>query len=710
MGQGNKMEARPKLRPDLEISHHQDSEGRERIVLKDPLSGKFYRVSKYEFTLLRSLDGQMTLEEAIEKLKGSGRYYNEEDAKLVLGKAAQMGLLLGTRFGSSKYQRQLKANKLKAQKAKRFSSVYFLFIPLFNPDKFLESTLWLYRIIANRFTGILALMAAPGAIYLVISGIPRIQGEYLFFFNFQNLLYLWITIALTKLVHEFAHAYTAKSYGLSVPEMGIAFLLFFPCMYCNTTDAWKLAHRRQRMAISAAGIISEAVIAVVSAYVWSFTLPGMINSIAFYLMSLSFISTVLFNGNPLMRFDGYFVLTDYLRMPNLAANSVKYLKYLFFNRTLGITLAQNPAGTDRQSRIFTIFGVSLVVYRIFLYTGIIVGVYYKFDKMIGIVLAILAFGLFIVRPVLKGAAYIFRQRSQISPRPLGLMAFIAVAIAIIAPLTAPISANSVYPCYLQSDLVRKLTVPLHTMVEEVNIETGARVNTGDLLFQLDASKLELQLRLKRTQKEIIEKEIALYRLDRETIADVSAKEIELRQAIADIDKITKDLALARDEIRAPFDGVITNLDEKLQAGFQPGEGVIVGELQSWTRCVIIGLIPAAELEKIQVGKDVKVWFPLGEGVTLNKRINAVKSYSEKDLENSPFSSRFGGEVATEIKGEQRKDAPLEAHYAGKIYHDNSGTRIPLGITGRLVVAAPPKSLIARLYDGILRTINRETLL
>ncbi len=704
------MEAHPKLRPDLEVSRHRDSEGGQRIVLKDPLSGKFYRLSQYEFILLDALNGERTLEQTVEKLKESGRYYNEDDAKMVLGKAAQMGLLLGAKFGSSKYQQHLKANKLKAQRTKAFSSIYFLFIPLINPDKFLESTLWVYKILVNKFTGALAILAAPGAIYLVIAGIPKLETEYLFFFNFQNLLYLWITIAITKLVHEFAHAYTAKSYGLTVPEMGLAFLLFFPCLYCDTTDAWRLAHRRQRMAISGAGIISEAVMAVISAYIWYYTLPGMINSIAFYLMTLSFISTLLFNGNPLMRFDGYFVLTDYLRMPNLAANSIKYIKYLFFNRALGMTIVPNPAGNNRQQRIFSIFGVSVVIYRVFLYTGIIVGVYYKFDKMIGIVLAALAFVLFVVRPILKGAKFIFQQRWELSPRPFGALVVIALVVGAIVLLNAPISANSVYPCYLKSDQVQKLTVPLHTLVEKVNVEEGQTIKEGKVLFQLDVAKLRLQLRLKETQKSIIQKEMALYKLDRETIADVSSKEIELKQIEEDIDKIKKDLNLAEGEIRAPFNGVITKLDERLQQGFQPGEGVIVGELQSTRKCVIIGLIPSADLEKAQKGAECRVWFPIGNGLTLNKRIDDIKSYSETDLKNSPFSSRFGGEVATEVKGEKQKDAPLEAHYAGKIYHDNKDTEIPLGFTGRLVIAVPPKSLITRIYDGVIRTINRESLL
>ena len=233
----------------------------------------------------------------------------------------------------------------------------------------------------------------PGALYFIITGLPEISREYSFFFNLENLLYLWATILITKLIHEFSHAYVAKSFGLRVPQMGIAFLIFFPCLFCNTTDAWQLADRRQRMAISAAGIISEAAIAILSTYLWHFSRPGMFNSLAFYLMAVSFISTVLFNGNPLMKFDGYFILIDYIGIPNLQAKSSGYLRYLFLNRVLGNDTVPNTADSPSESRLFGIYGVSFFLYRIFLYTGIVAGVYYRFDKSLGIALALIAFAL-----------------------------------------------------------------------------------------------------------------------------------------------------------------------------------------------------------------------------------------------------------------------------------------------------------------------------
>ena len=329
------MEGRIKFRVDLEAHKYDDVEDKDTIVLKDPVSGKYFYLSTYEYRLLKTLDGNRTLQEAIDRLAESGYYYSLEEASAIVGKAAQLGLVLGTKFGTAQFQDYLRNQIETSKKSGRLSSIYFMFIPLLNPDKFLEKTLWIAKLFGNKLTLGLVALALPGAIWCITSGFERIQTEYLFFFNLENLLYLWITIALAKLIHEFAHAYMAKSFGLHVPQMGVAFLIFFPCLFCNTTDAWQLADRKQRIAISGAGILVEAALATACAYVWYFTAPGIVNSLAFYLMAISFISTVVFNGNPLMRFDGYFMLMDWLRLPNLSTRALAYVKYLFMNRVLG---------------------------------------------------------------------------------------------------------------------------------------------------------------------------------------------------------------------------------------------------------------------------------------------------------------------------------------------------------------------------------------
>ncbi len=699
----------PKFRSDLHVFDQQDGEGHKIVVLKDPVSQQFFRLTDYEYRFLSALDGTVSLDRAIERLRADGYSYTEDDVKVITGRAAGAGLLLGTGFGTAAFQINLKKRILQARRDRRLSRIYFLFIPVLNPDRFLEKTLWIFRLLCNRRTAGLWGLTVPGALYLIVSGIPKIEGEMLFFFNLTNLLYLWVTIALTKLVHEFAHAYTAKRFGLHVPQMGIAFLIFFPCLYCDTTDAWQLADRKQRMAISGAGVIAEAILATFAVYVWYFSKPGIINSIAFYLMGVALVSTLLFNGNPLLKFDGYFIFSDYLRMPNLYQKSFAHIKYLFMNKVLGIATYSEVADKPGDNIVFTAYGIASFAYRMVLYLGITAGVYYRFDKTIGLILAVLAFGLFVVRPVLRGLASLWRHRVVIRPRPVSMLLLCCATAVGLGLLLVPIPRNSVYPCLLDADRKQKLTVPLHTWVKEVYVREGSAVTTGDVLFRLDTSLLELRLSKKETDRDIIRKELDLVLLNERTRAEAPSKEIELLQAQDEIDEIKRELDLARNGSRAPFSGMVTWLDPRMRSGYQPGEGAVVGELESVTDCSVHALIPEDDLEKVKPGRPVRVWFAINGGLELKRKIVGVKPFSERDLSESPFSGRLGGELATEVKDHNRRDVPLEAQYDCSVGFPNANLRIPLGMTGRLVTASPPRSLVTMVLDGMARTFNRESL-
>jgi putative peptide zinc metalloprotease protein len=701
------MQIYPKLRPDLVESEHLESGGDRVVILKDPVSEKFFRLSPFEYDLLRKFDGSRSVEQAAEAFQSTGRYCTKEEVNLVLGKAAQLGLVLGTKFGVAESQRALRERLQKAKRAQRYSSVYFLFIPLINPDRFLERTVGFFRAVVNRWTAGLVAALLPGAVYLVISGWTRIQNEYLFFFNLENLLYLWATIAIAKLCHEMAHAYTAKNFGLRVPQMGVGFLIFFPCLYCNTTEAWSLADRRQRMAISAAGILAEAVLAIVSAYIWAYTKPGVLNSLAFYLMAVSFASTVLFNGNPLMKFDGYFILMDYIGIPNLRNKSLSYLRYLFMNRVMGVDAVAAPPTKGREGAILSVYGVAAFAYLVFLYVGIIAGVYYRFDKTLGIFLALLAAALFVVKPLAKGGASLYRARSSLRPRLKGGVIFLALVIAGLAPLVIPLSSRSMYPCTVASFRVQKLTVPLQTYVAKVYVDQWSDVTAGTPLFELDSSQLKLALLKKRLQRDIVMRQMETMRLDPKERGRVAGKTSELYHIDYELARIEKDLDTAKGGVKAPFDGVITSLDHRMQYGFRPGEGMIVGELQSPDHCLVKALVPEQDLGKVSPGQEVEIWLPIRGGLTIHSKINSIKSFGEADLTDSPLSSRFGGQLATEVRGERRKDAPLIAQYECSVVFTNPRRVVPLGMVGQLVVSSPPRSILSVFVDDVVRTFGKE---
>lgn len=700
----------PKFRSDLEAFEHRESGGQKTVLLKDPVSQKYFRLSDYEYCFLKVLDGTMSADSAVQALKATGRYYSPEDVKQIIARASQAGVLLGTNYGTAKVQISLKHQLQKWKNAQRLSSVYFLFIPLLNPDRFLERTIKFFNLLWNKWTAALAALLLPGAVFFIIAGMPKIQREFLFFFNVSNLLYLWVTIVLSRLAHELAHAYTAKKFGLHVPQMGIAFLIFFPCLYCNTTDAWQLADRRQRMAISAAGVGAETVLAIFATYIWHLSQPGIVNSLAFYLMGVSLISTLLINGNPLLKFDGYFLLVDYLRLPNLYQKAFGYIKYLFINKVLGTPRISDPSTSTREKIIFATYGFSSFAYRIFLYFGIIVSVYYRFDKTIGILMALLAFGLFLVRPAVKGSVNLVRHRAEINPRPTESLILAFLVILIVAVIFVPIPSNSVYPCFLDSGRKQKLAMPLHTWLDKANVREGTTVRKGGILFQLDPSILKLNLVKKETNRDIIRNELDLLLLDDRRRAEIPGKQLELFQAEDEIFLIKQQLMEAESGIIAPFNGVVTKLDSRMKPGFQSGQGIVIGELESLTEYMVRALIPEVAFHKVFLGQEVRVWFPIGSGVEFKGIIHDIKPFSEKDLSESPFSSRFGGELATEIKSHDQKDSPLEAQYDCIIVLSQGDLKLPLGMTGRLIVLSPPQSLAARIIDKVTQTFRKESLI
>ena len=193
-------------------------------------------------------------------------------------------------------------------------------------------------------------------------------------------------------------------------------------------------------------------------------------------MAVSFVSTVLFNANPLMRYDGYYILSDLLGVTNLSSKSLTYMRFLFLNGVMGLKGIPNPAGTPRETLIFTIYGVSALCYRAFLYFAIVMGVYYRFNKLVGVILAVLGLFALVLTPIARGVKNLYLKRAEISLNPKGAVIFSCLLAAALFILFMPMSSKTVYPCYLDSMSSQKITVPLHTSISKVFVRDGAEAD------------------------------------------------------------------------------------------------------------------------------------------------------------------------------------------------------------------------------------------
>ena len=158
------------------------------------------------------------------------------------------------------------------------------------------------------------------------------------FFNWWTIMSFWVCLAVVKIIHEFGHGLTAKHFGGEVHEMGILFLVLTPALYCDVTDSWLLPNKWKRIWISAAGIYVECFLASIATFVWWYSTPGLLNSLAMATMFICSVNTIMFNANPLLRYDGYYVMADWLEIPNLRIKSTQFFAYLFQEKVLGLEI------------------------------------------------------------------------------------------------------------------------------------------------------------------------------------------------------------------------------------------------------------------------------------------------------------------------------------------------------------------------------------
>ena len=697
------------FRKDLIVSQHDEGNGQKSAVIKNPVTDQFFYMSMREYLLLKALDGQKDLDQARQSLTEQGCHYSKNEAAEIVERASYLGLILGSPVSSASRQLFLKKRLGALKRARKMMAPLSLYIPLVNPDAFLNRTLAFVTLAFNGKTLPLWFSLALGSLYVMLGNIDRIADQHLALLSTRDFLMILPVVAATRLAHELGHAYAAKAFGLEVKALGIAFLVLFPCPYIDTTDAWKLSSRRQRMIIGAAGIMAEMIMACISVFIWFFSKPGILNYLCFYVMTVSTLSTLLFNGNPLMKFDGYFILSDYLRLPNLAPRSLQYLKALVTTKFLGVSFYSIPEVGLREALIFVTYGVSSVCYRITLYAAIIAGLYYRFDKFLGLGLATYAVVMLALKPLSKGVKELWVNRSLIKVRRKTLLRAGSTCGFIGVVMLWPWSQSAKFPCRIDSPDVRAITIPVNSIVTNVFIREGARLVKGQKMFELDTTVLEFELRKAKLQKEVIELQMKTLSVDIGDLAKVPQKSLELSSIEEVISRMENDLRTSLESTTAPFDAIVTQLDRRLKPGFQAAETTTVGYLKATSSRVALASIPDRLLGKIVPGQQAQVRVPWEDGRQFTAAMRLSIPCPEL-RQRHPIKSGFQGNVGPRgmhVTEPESKPISDESHYVWTA-ELHGAQDIPLGMTGTMTLAFPPENLASRIYGYVARTANRES--
>jgi putative peptide zinc metalloprotease protein len=495
-----------KLRPDL-VVQPQFYEGMTHYVIKDPLALKYFRFKLEEYFLLQQFDGKQTLQEVKKAFERKYRpqTISIEDLTRFVAQLHEAGIILVDSPEQAKVLiRRRRKNRWRKVGA-FFANILFVKIPIIDPERLLSRMYPFFRWIFTPTFITLSVLSMLMAIMLVISQwktfydkLPDFQS----FFNWWTVLSFWVCLGVVKVIHEFGHGLTAKHFGGEVHEMGILFLVLTPALYCDVTDSWLLPNKWHRIWISAAGIYVECFLASIATFIWWYSTPGLLNSLAMATMFICSVNTIMFNANPLLRYDGYYVAADWLEIPNLRIKSSQFFGYLIQEKVLGLEIPVQSYLPKARRVLFVTYAIASYLYRWFVTFAIVwfltqVLKPYKLES-ISYILALGALVPLLGVPSYQVVKFLRTPGRLRKVKKVRTAAFVSAALALLAGILLIPT-----PLRLQGSMVLQLAKPQEIYVEtegalvELCVKDGDWVTKDTVLAKL--SNLE-------KQKELIERQ------------------------------------------------------------------------------------------------------------------------------------------------------------------------------------------------------------
>ena len=401
---------RPKLRPHTRL-HRQELRGAIWYILEDRSSSRFHRFSAAAHRVIGLMDGRRTVHRIWEEVNtqlGDDAPVQDDIIQL-LGQLHRVDALQTNITPDVEEVFRRGEEQELQQRWRQIKNPLSLRLPLIDPDRFLARSLPLVRFVFSRpflllwivVVGLGAALAASNWGLLVDTA--RVEA-----LRPGNLLLLLLVYPLVKLLHELGHAYAAKLHGGEVHEIGVMLLVFFPVPYVDASAATVFPERSMRMLVGAVGIMAELWLAALALFVWLNVQPGWVSSVCFNVMLIGGVSTLLFNGNPLLRFDGYYVLADAIGIPNLAQRANQYIAYLVQHYLLGARAARSPVTAEGEAPWFVFYAIGSFCYRIFLLTVICL---FLIDTLffVGVVLAVWALYNQLCLPIVRQLNFLMRD-------------------------------------------------------------------------------------------------------------------------------------------------------------------------------------------------------------------------------------------------------------------------------------------------------------
>ncbi len=694
----------PPLRDELRLSQGPPSpQGAPTWTLQDPAAHRFFRIGWLEFEVLSRwrLGSAQAIGQAIRN--ETTLYPAPDSIQAVHDFALRNGLIVASTPQDSARLAQMRELAKTSLGHKIIHGYLFMRIPLLAPDAWLESNLGLVRWMFSRPFLIALICASLLGLYLV-------SREWVAFLLHLQTLWTWqgsltviLALGLAKTLHELGHAFAAKHLGLRVPRMGLALMCFTPVLWTDVTEAWKLPKRADRLLVDLSGVGAELLLAAVASLIWPLLPPGDAKSAVLTLAGVTWLATLAVNANPCMRYDGYYILSDYWDIPGLQQRSFalarRHLRELLFG--FGDPQPEPfPPGTRRK---LILYAYSTWLYRFFLFMGIALLVYHLFFKILGLALMLVEVIWFIALPIYRELAHWHSRRKAIrfSLRTacVGLL-FAALLALFVIPWRTHVEGFAL----LSAQRLAALYVPHPARIQSVNRQPGEYVKTDEILLTLASPDLDGRLEIVRRKLESLRSRLAAASLDPELRLSYAVDMREMQSAASELDGLTRDKA--RLTISAPFDGLFQDLPAWAVPGSWVPEKMKLG-LVAEPGGIITAYVAEEDMERLSVG-DYGLFYPLsGFFKPIPIQITALEHSAVRDIPQPELPATSPGGIIPAKRTPAGRIVPEQALY--KVLCQARGDNLPTqSLTGRVFLQGERRSFAARFWQAAVGVLIRES--
>jgi len=696
----------PRLRDDLSF-HSDDQSGEPCYVIEDRIRSKFYRVGLPEHHFICLLDGTTSVEQALSAnaVAYGPQALDIQDAAVIVNWLIQSELAQP----ESGHQSRHILDKIKQRDRQKWFkrlNLIFIKVPLLNPDRILSTTLPFFRWMLSPIFVAVWLVLISSALYLVFANWNQFISSALGIFSVSNtfwLLSIWIVL---KFIHEFFHGLACKKYGGDVYEAGVIMILFAPIGYVDATSAWRFPSRWQRVYTSFAGMYIEFLIASVASWVWVLSEPGLTQHLAYNVIIIASINALLFNANPLMKFDGYYILSDLLKIPNLYGEGQAWIRGQARRWMLGLSPSVTRGSVVTRT-IIAVYGLMSFVWRsvlvitlLFIAAGLFKGA--------GLLIALLSAGVILGVPVFKFVKFLFRGDTRDKPSLLYFVS--AMSLLLILGGTVMTRLNWVTSLSAPGivDFLNLKTVYAESsgFVRRVNTRNQQQLHKGEVLLELENTELASALHEAELELQKLSLQRRAYLLNR-LIAESQAMQRKIDSAIALRDDLQRKQDLL--VLRAPLDGeVVSSRNESLMGQFIK-DGQYIMQLATEPTLEFRILLPQTDADEYRryLGQAVSVHINGRGQQSFNGMLQRIEPAASHRIRYPALTAMGGGTLAVMAGSNVDTEQNILTHpYFEAVVTLDGNSGLYAGETGEIWISAPARPLGEVWYESVNHWVDK----